>query len=340
VRSDTAGFAANAELVARAAAAARRHEVMLAVVIGLGELRREIRALGGGPAGQAAAVWHQLARIEAAVGQAGIATGTPAARSRPDRADGVTAAGWYTTRGLAAVLRTQFDPDDVSLVDARAATIPDGEEAGKERPADAGTGGGDGGGNSGRPGVAQRLAGPAGDETSATVYAHDGWVSRTLWMYEPPRQGLPPTWLVPLLSQAPGSHASHGPRSRTTVSLIAEPVRGDRARWQARRDLVAHGSEAVTRSRLGLLTGARDRDEAAAARRIDAEMAAGHARYRYVLLVTVTAAHRDELRRAFDVVRLRLAHCETVPLDLEQAQAFWAAALPLGRGLAPVRGLG
>jgi hypothetical protein len=363
VRTDTAGFAANAELVARLAPVARRHEVMLAVVIGLDELRREIRALGAGPAGQAAAVWHQLARIEAAVRQAGIATGTPTARLRPERVDGVTAAGWYTPRGLAGVLRTQFCPDDQGLLDSRAAAA---QHIGAQHSGGQHSGGqhsgeqlGDGqsgavqpsrGTQVGQPGVTERLAGPAGDETTATTYAHDGWVSRTLWVYEPPRHGLPPTWLVPLLTQpsdTPGSPAAgsnrpggEGSTSRHTVSLIASPVRGDRARWQARRDLVAHGSEQVTRSRLGLLTGARDRDEAAAARRVDAEMAAGHTRYYYDLLVTVTAADRDELRRAFDAVRLRLSDCETVPLDLEQAQGFWAGALPLGRGMAPVRGLG
>lgn len=313
VRTDTPGFAANAELIGQLAPRARRHEVMLAVVLSLPEMRREIRAAGGGPAGQAAATWAHLHHIDAAIRQAGITTGSPPAASRSDRCDGTTTLGWYTPRGLAAVLRTQFHPDDQALVDARTDTGP---LTGSSGPG---------------AGVSPRLAGPIGDESWATCYRHDAFLSRTMWMYEPPHSSVPPTWLVPLLAQAPGRH---------TVSLVAEPVRGERARWQARRDIIAHTSEHLTRSKLGLLTGARDRVEADAARRIDEEMAAGHIRYRYALLITVTAGTLDELRRDFDRVRLTLSACETVPLDLEQAQGFWACALPLGRGLAPVRGLG
>ncbi|UVS77330.1 hypothetical protein [Actinokineospora sp. UTMC 2448] len=67
---------------------------------------------------------------------------------------------------------------------------------------------------------------------------------------------------------------------------------------------------------------------------------AGHT-FRYPMFVCVTAPDLDRLRRAVSSVRRRLTRikCSAMPLYGEQDQAFFAAALPLARGLSPMRGL-
>ncbi|MGI5238634.1 SCO6880 family protein [Dactylosporangium sp. CA-139066] len=221
---------------------------------------------------------------------------------------GVSTGGWLSPRAYAAVLRSQFDPADQAELDLR-------------------------GTNAGVPaGVAPRLAGPAAAETVGwSALRHDSGFSRTLWVAEMPRTLVGATWLTGLYTRVTG---------RRTVTLVAQPIPAALANLAARREQVARAGDELTKRKLRLVRTAREQEEARSVAQIDREQAAGHTRYRYALLVTVTAATMDALEQDSRTVKRILARagCEAVTLYGEQDQAFLAGALPLGRGLAPVRG--
>ncbi|GII22575.1 SCO6880 family protein [Planosporangium mesophilum] len=295
VDTTSAAYQSLAELTAAATPTAQRHDVYLAVCFDVARLSGEISEAGGGDAAIAAVVVDKLAGIEATVVEAGL-----------------TSHGWLSPRGYAAVLRTQFDPDDQELVDLRS------------------TGNG---ASTGVPeGVSPGLAGPAAAEkTGWSIYRHDSGVSQTLWVTDMPRQRVGATWLTPLYATT---------TSRRTVTLVAEPVPAALAQLAVRRDKVARAGDEVTKRKLRLVRTARETAEARAVEQIDREQAAGHVRYRYAVLVTVTAEDVAALKRDVRAAKriLGRAGCETVTLYGEQDQAFAAGALPLARGLKPMRG--
>ena len=226
---------------------------------------------------------------------------------------GITTGGWLSPRAYAAVIRTQFDADDQEVVDLRASTIPSGDG-----PAAAG--------------VEPRLAGPVAARTVGwNTYQHDSAFSRTLWVAQMPRQLVAATWLSPLYMRT---------TCRRTVTLVAQPVPAAVAQLATRREKVSRAGDEVTKRKLRLVRTAREYDEARAVEQIDREQAAGHVRYRYALLVTVTAATIADLDRDVRAVKriLSRAGCEAIVLAGEQDQAFAAGALPLARGLKPARG--
>ncbi|MDP9792568.1 hypothetical protein J2S43_001080 [Catenuloplanes nepalensis] len=214
--------------------------------------------------------------------------------------------GWLSPRVYAGVLRSQFDPDALAHT-----STDDGTPAG----------------------AAPHAAGPAGMEQVGWSYLrHDSGLSQTLWVYEMPRQPVPMAWLIGLFARTVG---------RVAVTLVAEPVPPQLAALATRRDKVATAGERATKQRLQLVRTAREEAEARAVHQIDAEQAAGHVRYRYALLVTVTAGTVEELHRHARVARQILARagCEAIVLYGEQDQAFLAGALPLARGLKPRSGV-
>ncbi|WP_045740264.1 SCO6880 family protein [Actinoplanes rectilineatus] len=296
VDTSSAAYRSLAQLTAAAAPAAQRHEIYLSVVFDIARLSGEIAQAGGTDAAIAAVVLDRLTGIESAVTEAGITTG-----------------GWLSPRAYAAIIRTQFDPDDQEVVDLRASTTAAGDG-----PTAAG--------------VEPRLAGPIAARTVGwNTYQHDSAFSRTLWVAQMPRQLVAATWLSPLYMRT---------TSRRTVSLVAQPVPAAVAQLATRREKVSRAGDEVTKRKLRLVRTAREDDEARAVEQIDREQAAGHVRYRYALLVTVTAATMPDLDRDVRSVKriLSRAGCEAIVLAGEQDQAFAAGALPLARGLKPARG--
>ncbi|GAA0547594.1 type VII secretion protein EccE [Paractinoplanes ferrugineus] len=297
VDTTSTAYRSLAQLTAAAAPAAQRHEIYLSVVFDIARLSGEIADAGGTDTAIAAVVLDRLTGIEAAVLEAGITTG-----------------GWLSPRAYAAVIRTQFDPDDQEVVDLRASTAPTGDAG----PTAAG--------------VEPRLAGPIAARTVGwTTYQHDSAFSRTLWVAQMPRQLVAATWLSPLYMRT---------TCRRTVTLVAQPVPAAVAQLATRREKVSRAGDEVTKRKLRLVRTAREDDEARAVEQIDREQAAGHVRYRHALLVTVTAPTIPDLDRDVRSVKriLSRAGCEAIVLAGEQDQAFAAGALPLARGLKPARG--
>ncbi|MEH0930930.1 SCO6880 family protein [Micromonospora sp. CPCC 205558] len=288
VDTSSPAYESLAELTAAAAPSTQRHEVYLAVVFDLKRLSAEIADAGGTDAAIATVILDKLAGIDTSVRESGVETG-----------------GWLTPRAYAAVLRTQFDPQDQPHVDMRAGT---------------------------QAGVAPHMGGPvAAENIGWSSYRHDSGVSQTLWVYEMPRQPVAMTWITALYTRTVG---------RRAVTVVAEPVPAQLAQLATRRDKVARAGDEVTKRKMRLVRTAREDEEARSVEQIDREQAAGHVRYRYSVLVTVTADSEEQLRHDVRAIKrvLGRAGCQAVVLYGEQDQGFVAGALPLARGLKPIRG--
>lgn len=211
--------------------------------------------------------------------------------------------GWLSASHFAAVLHTQFDPDSLPLHDPR-----------------------------GAGGYDPRAAGPSACERSMRCYHHDSAVSSTVWVQEMPQRPVRSNWLAPLLQQSDVHRC---------ISLVAEPLSPDRAARSVRNQRLAAKSSLDVKARHGLVVDARTTREHDAAEQLDDELAAGAGYFRFHMFVTVTAADTERLRVALTSVRRRLTRvrCTSMVLYGEQDQGFFAGALPLARGLAPMRGM-
>ena len=93
--------------------------------------------------------------------------------------------------------------------------------------------------------------------------------------------------------------------------------------------------DAATRARVGQIEEESQRAEYGDVLRREQELVAGHGDLRFVGYVAVSADDKEELDAACAIVEQAAtqAMCEVRRLSGQQAQAFAAAALPLGRGL-------
>jgi hypothetical protein len=213
--------------------------------------------------------------------------------------------GWLSPAHYAAVIHSAFDPDSLPLYDLQAAD---------DHVLD------------------PRTAGPSATERHWRWYLHDSAMSSTIWVHELPRRPVHANWLTPLLQQTD---------VRRTVSLVVEPLSPARAERSINNQRLAAAGSIYMKQRHGLVVDARTQKELEAAQRLDDELAEGSGYFRYTMLVCCTATDAEQLRRAVASVRRRLTRirCSTMVLYGEQDQGFFAGALPLGRGLTPMRGL-
>jgi hypothetical protein len=146
----------------------------------------------------------------------------------------------------------------------------------------------------------------------------------TYWIAEWPRVDVTPDFLGPLL---------FSPLRRSMV-LTMEPVSPSRAARQVAQARTADIADGELRRRGGFLNTARHAREKESVEERDAELADGHAQYRFSGYVTVTADSREELAvsRAALEQAAGQARIDLRLLFGEQDIAF-ACSLPLGRGL-------
>lgn len=204
--------------------------------------------------------------------------------------------GWLSDRELAAVVRSSYDPDSSVRL--------------------------------GYWDVGRDLSscGPLGVEEHWDHIRHDSGFSTVLWLSEWPRIEVPAWFLHPIVFEQ---------GVRRTLTLIADPLSTDEAIRQIRRQKVEYVSDSAQKAKLGQLADLSDSQELEDVLDRERALISGHADIRYTGLIAVTAPDRDSLRRAVSAVdqaALR-AVCETRILYGQQAAAFTAAALPLGRGV-------
>ena len=153
----------------------------------------------------------------------------------------------------------------------------------------------------------------------------DGSWHTTYWIADWPRIEVGPDFLSPLLLAATGFRV---------VSVVMAPVPPARAAREVEAARTADMADEQLRRKAGFLTTARRQREAEGVIRREAELADGHAEYRFSGYVTVSAASEAELEVARGEVEqaARQSNLELRRLYGRQAEAFtWT--LPLGRGL-------
>lgn len=204
--------------------------------------------------------------------------------------------GWLSDRELAAVVRSAYDPDSSVRL--------------------------------GYWDVGRDLSscGPLGVEEHWDHIRHDSGFSTVLWLSEWPRIDVPTWFLHPIVFEQ---------GVRRSLTLTAEPLSTEEAIRQIRRQKVEYVSDSAQKAKLGQLADLSDSQELEDVLDRERALISGHADVRYTGLIAVTAPDREGLRRAVSAVEqaaLR-AVCETRILYGQQAAAFTAAALPLGRGV-------
>lgn len=164
----------------------------------------------------------------------------------------------------------------------------------------------------------------ATDEGWSSLRVEGAWFA-TFWIAEWPRVEVGPDFLAPLLLGA----------SERTVSVTLAPVGPERARRQVEAARTAEAADEELRRRAGFLPTARRRREAEGVAQREAELADGHAEYRFSGYVTVSGADPAALEAACAEIeqQAQQAHLDLRRVFGQQREAFtWT--LPLARGLA------
>jgi hypothetical protein len=160
-------------------------------------------------------------------------------------------------------------------------------------------------------------------ETWSTVRV-DGMVHATFWVAEWPRTEVRSDFLAPLLLGA----------ARSTLSVVMEPLGPDAAVRKVEASRTADLADAELRRRGGFVSTARHARESEVLARREAELAEGHASFRYAGFVTVSASSDEELVAACDAVQHSAGQSRLMLRRLYGDQASgYTCTLPLCRGL-------
>jgi hypothetical protein len=153
----------------------------------------------------------------------------------------------------------------------------------------------------------------------------DGLLHTTFWVAEWPRTDVRSDFLAPLLL---GS-------TRVSLSVVMEPLGPEKAVRKVEASRTADLADTELRRRGGFMSTARHSRESEVLVRREAELADGHASFRYSGFITVTAASDAEMEAACDVVQQAASQARLVIRKLygDQAGAY-TCTLPLARGLA------
>ncbi len=178
----------------------------------------------------------------------------------------------------------------------------------------------------GEAGAASATAGPwpmAMEEEWSSLRV-DGLVHATFWVAEWPRTDVRSDFLAPLLL---GS-------ARATVSIIMEPLGPEKAVRRVEASRTADLADSELRRRGGFVSTARHTRQSEVLAQREAELADGHASFRYAGYITVSAPGEAELVAVCETVQHAAGQCRLVVRRLygDQARAY-TCTLPLGRGL-------
>ncbi len=165
---------------------------------------------------------------------------------------------------------------------------------------------------------------PMAMQESWSTVRVDGMVHATFWVAEWPRIEVRSDFLAPLLL---GS-------ARSTLAVVMEPFGSDAAVRKVEASRTADLADAELRRRGGFVSTARHARESEVLARREAELAEGHASFRYAGFVTISAANEEDLATACDAVQHAAGQSRLALRRLygDQASAY-TCTLPLGRGL-------
>jgi hypothetical protein len=165
---------------------------------------------------------------------------------------------------------------------------------------------------------------PMAMEESWSTVRVDGMLHATFWVAEWPRVEVRSDFLAPLLLGA----------ARSSFSVVMEPLGPDAAVRKVEASRTADLADAELRRRGGFVSTARHARESEVLARREAELAEGHASFRYAGFVTVSAPSEEELVAACDSVQHSAGQSRLMLRRLfgDQASAY-TCTLPLCRGL-------
>jgi hypothetical protein len=165
---------------------------------------------------------------------------------------------------------------------------------------------------------------PMAMEESWSSVRVDGMVHATFWVAEWPRIEVRSDFLAPLLL---GS-------ARSTLAVVMEPLGSDAAVRKVEASRTADLADSELRRRGGFVSTARHARESEVLARREAELAEGHASFRYAGFVTISAPNEEELVTACDAVQHAAGQSRLALRRLygDQASAY-TCTLPLCRGL-------
>jgi hypothetical protein len=165
---------------------------------------------------------------------------------------------------------------------------------------------------------------PMAMEESWSSVRVDGMVHATFWVAEWPRIEVRSDFLAPLLL---GS-------ARSTLAVVMEPLGSDAAVRKVEASRTADLADSELRRRGGFVSTARHARESEVLARREAELAEGHASFRYAGFVTISAPNEEELSTACDAVQHAAGQSRLALRRLygDQASAY-TCTLPLCRGL-------
>lgn len=153
----------------------------------------------------------------------------------------------------------------------------------------------------------------------------DGAWHATFWIAEWPRSEVGSDFLVPLVTSAV---------ARRTLSVTLAPVAPLRASRSAEHARTSGVADAELRRRHGFAVTARARRDHDSVVQREAELAGGHASYRFSGYLTVTEPDRERLERSCESVERLAASCQLELRRLYGSQDLgFLATLPAGRGL-------
>ena len=175
-------------------------------------------------------------------------------------------------------------------------------------------------------GVPPELSWPMATDEAWSSWRTDRTWHATFWIAEWPRRDVGPDFLAPLLLHV---------NAQRTLSLLMGPLPPSTGIREVESARTAHAADEQLRQRAGFLSTARRLREAEGAARREAELADGHAAYRFSGYLTVTAQSESELEDACGEVVQAGHQCR---VDLRRLYGIqdlaFAWTLPLGRGLA------
>ncbi|WP_185298090.1 SCO6880 family protein [Streptomyces finlayi] len=269
------------ELVASAGPAAAPHETYLAISLDLKAARRLISQAGGGLPG----AFTVMEQTTASIAQAA-------------RNSGLMVAGWLSSREIAAVVRTAYDPKALAALQQWSET--------------------------GRAEADPAAAGPVVQFEEYDRLATDSARHATYWVENWPRTEMGAGFLHGIMFTA---------GVRRSLSLIYAPQGLESALRDVQRKKAAIIADANERARKGQVDSEEDSVEYADVKTRERQLIAGHADVALTGLVTVTAETDALLDAACAQIE---THAVTSGVDLrrlnyQQPDAFALTALPLAR---------
>ncbi len=165
---------------------------------------------------------------------------------------------------------------------------------------------------------------PMAMEESWSSVRVDGMVHATFWVAEWPRIEVRSDFLAPLLLSS----------VRSSLSVVMEPLGADAALRKVEASRTADLADSELRRRGGFVSTARHARESEVLARREAELAEGHASFRYSGFVTISAPSEEELGPACDALAHVAGQSRLALRRLygDQASAY-TCTLPLCRGL-------